>query len=60
MMTFLLALGPESPPQVPRSRGVCVLYKFIKCTTIPGGKSKLDWHANIFGAREYSDVLQDN
>ena len=57
---FLLALGPASLPQLLRSRGVGVVYEFVKCTTIPGVKSELESRANIFGASDESDMLQDN
>ena len=35
-MTLLLCLGSASSPQVHRSRSVDVVYRFVKCTMIPG------------------------
>ena len=35
-MALLPALGPTSPPKVLRSRGVGVVYEFVKQTTNPG------------------------
>ena len=60
MMPFLCALGPASLPQVPRSRGVGIVCKFVKRTTIPGVESGLDLRVNIFGASDESEALQDN
>ena len=59
MMMFLHALGPASLPRVPHSRGVGVVYVFIKRNTIPGVKLGLDSRANIFGANGDLDALQD-
>ena len=56
-MTLLLVLGPASPTQVPRSRGVGVFCKFFKCTMIPGVESELDSCTNIFGASDESDAF---
>ena len=52
MMTLLLDVGPMRPPQVPHSRGVCVVYEFVKFTTIPGVDSELGLRANISGASD--------
>ena len=59
-MMLLLALNPASSPWVPPSRGVSVVYKFVKRTIIPSVESKLGLCANIFGASDKLDALQDN
>ena len=59
MVTLLLALSTVILPQQPRIRGVGVVYKFIKQTTIPGVDLGLNQRANIFGASDESDALQD-
>ena len=51
-MTFLLAFGPANPPQVTRSRGVGVVYKFVKPTTITEVELELVLCANIAGASD--------
>ena len=55
---LLLTLDPTSSPQLPHCLSVRVIYKLVKRTTIPEVKSKLDLHANIFGAIEEFDTLQ--
>ena len=60
MIALILALDPASSPEVPRSRGVCVVYKFFKRTAIPEVGSELDSRANIFGASDKLDAFQDN
>ena len=60
MMNFLLYLGTASPTQIPCTRGVGVVYDFVKRTTIPEFESELDLRANIFSASDESDMLQDN
>ena len=59
-MTLLLALDPANSPWVPHSRGAGVVYNFVKRTMIPEVESKLGLRANIFGASDKSDALQDN
>ena len=59
MMTFILALGLTSLPQVPCSRVVGAIYKFVKRTTIPGVDSGLNLCAYISGANYNLDALQD-
>ena len=56
-MTLLLALNPTISPQVPGSRGVSVIYEFIKCTTIIAVELELDLRTNIFGASDDSYPL---
>ena len=56
---LLRILCPASPPQIRCSRGVGVEYKFVMRSTITGGESGLNLRANIFGASDESDVLQD-
>ena len=60
MMTLLLALGPEIPPHAPYGRGVGLVYKFFKRTMIPEVKPELDLRANISGASDELEALQDN
>ena len=59
-MAFLLALYPVISPQVPRSRGVCAVYYFIKLNTITAVELELDSRTNIFGASDRLDALQDD
>ena len=59
-MNFLLALGPAIPPQVPLIRGVGVVYKFVKRTTIPAVELELDSRENSFSTSYKLDLLQDN
>ena len=59
-MTLLRVLIPKSPPQVSRIRSVGVTYNFVKRSTIPRGESDINLRANVFGASNETDVLQDN
>ena len=59
-MALLCTLVPTILPQLLPSRSVGVVYKFVKCTTIPGVESGLDLRVNIFGASDESEALQDN
>ena len=59
-MPLLLDLDPASSSQVPRSLSVSLVYKFVKSTTNPAVKSKLNSRMDIFGASYKSDVLQDD
>ena len=59
-MTLLTALDPVSSPWVPPNDGVSVVYKFVKRTTIPAVESIIGLCANIFGASDELDALQDN
>ena len=58
-MMLLLALYPTISLQVTHIRGVGFFYEFSKCNTIPSVESEIDLRADIFGAREESDALQD-
>ena len=49
-MILILALYPDSSPQVLRICGVNVVYKFVKCTTILGIDLEIDLRVNIFNA----------
>ena len=60
MMNFLLGLGTASPTQISCTRGVGVVYDFVKRTTIPEFESELYLRANIFSASDQLDMLQDN
>ena len=51
-INFFLYLGPVIPPQVPRHRGIGVVYNFVKYTIIPGVESELNFCANIYGASD--------
>ena len=59
-MTLLLTLYPLRYPQVPHSRSVSVIDDFVKRTTITEVKSEINLRANIFGASDKSDALQDD
>ena len=58
-MILLLALGPENFSYGSRSRGVCVIHEFVKCTMIPSVKLELDSRANMFDISDGLDKLQD-
>ena len=60
MMTLRCILIPAIPPQVFCSPGVVVTYEFVKRSIIPGVESGINLRANIFGASDESDELQDN
>ena len=59
-MTLLYILSPTIPPQVPISRGIGVVNKFVKRSTTSRDESVINLRANIFGASNESDALQDN
>ena len=59
-MMLLLALGPASPPQVSLSCSIGFVYKFIRCSTIPGVNSELNLRVNLFGTSVKLGALQDN
>ena len=59
-MTLLIALDSAISPQAPYSLGVSVVYKFVKCTTIPAADSKHYARANIFGVINVLGALQDH
>ena len=59
-MTLLRIFSPASPPQVSYSCGVGVVNEFIKCYTIIRGESGINLRADILGASDESNVLQDN
>ena len=59
-MTLLLALDPASPNQVPRCRGVHVVYEFFKRNTIPADELEFNLHAHVFGASDELDTLKDD
>ena len=56
-MILLLALGTASPLHVTHSRGVGVVYEFIKLTTIPVVDSEIYSGANVFGSSDNLDAL---
>ena len=59
-MVSLRILIPASPPQVSRSRGVGVTYKFVKRSMIPRVNSGINSRANIFDDSNVLDKFQDN
>ena len=59
-MTLLLVLIPLGYPQVPRSSGVGVVYKFVECSTVLQVKSSIDLCVNVFGASYEANALKNN
>ena len=59
-MTFLRIFRPASLLRVSCSRGVGVIKELVKCSTISRSKLDINSRANIFGASDESDMLQDN
>ena len=57
---LLCILIPVIYPQVSHSRGVGVIYDFVKISMVPGGYSGINSCANIFGTSNELDVFQDN
>ena len=60
MMALLLALDPMNSPQLPRSSSVRAVCKFVKITVISAFEFEFNSCANIFGASDESDYLQDD
>ena len=59
-MTFFCILSFAGSPKLTRSRGVGVVYKFVKCSYVPQVESSIDLRSNILGASYEADALQNN
>ena len=59
-MTLICVLSPAGSPPLHCSRGVGVIYKFTKRFAVPQVESIVDLRANIFGASNKEDALQNN
>ena len=57
-MALIRILIPVSSTHIPHIRGVGVIYKFFKRSTISEGKSGINLCENIFGTSDKSEVLQ--
>ena len=55
-----LNFSPVISPQVHRWYGIWVINKFVKRSIIPRGEPGINSRANVFGASEELDALQDN
>ena len=59
-MKLIRVLIPTVSPKVPYIRGIGVIYKFIKQSTVPQVELIIDFQANILGASYEADTLQNN
>ena len=57
---LLRTLITARPPQVPRSLGVGITYKFINLSSIKLGEPSINLRVNNFGASYELDALHDN